>query len=850
MPTYLEIAVNVPRVSGVFHYHLPPGLEDSVAPGHLVEVPFGKQNVQGVVLRQISEPEVPDTKAVSALIDEGVVITPAQILLAEHLAEYTLAPLAACVAVMLPAGLSKQADIIYTLRNSEETELSFSELNQVQTRLVALLHKRGPLRGRQIEHAMARTIKWRPAMRALVKKELVSSAPVLPPPSIRPKYVRTAQLAAPPEVVEPQLDELGSTTATKTRRRKIMEFLIREPDQVDVDWVYAESGGKLADLQLLNERGLLLLREQESMRDPLAGLAYDPSEPPTLTPDQSAAWERMLAAIREPSNQPPFLLHGVTGSGKTEIYLRAVEETIAQGRQAIVLVPEIALTPQTVRRFVSRFPGRVGIMHSRLSTGERYDTWRRAREGKLSIIVGPRSALFAPLPDIGLIVVDESHDQSYYQSGQTPYYHARDAAVEYARLIGAVCILGTATPDITSYYRASQGKWRLLELPARILAHTETIRAHTEKLERESKYTPAGDQVEMMELPPVEVVDMRAELKSGNRSIFSRALQENLAGVLENGEQAILFLNRRGSATYVFCRDCGHVLRCPRCDNPLTYHVENGKSVLLKQSGDAGLVCHHCGYQRQMPKSCPNCKSKRIRQYGMGTQRVEAELQALFPDVRTLRWDRDTTRQKGAHEIILSHFSNQRADILIGTQMLAKGLDLPLVTLVGAVLADVGLHLPDYRAGERVFQVLSQVAGRAGRSPLGGQVIVQTFHPEHYVIQAAAGHDYAGFYQRELAYRKELGYPPFSQLVRLEYRHTDEGKAQAEAERMAGQVKGWLHDDDRRATEIIGPAPCFYARRDGQYRWQLILRGPEPASLLAGRKLGDWRVEINPQATL
>ena len=844
MPEYLEIAVNVPRISGVFHYHLPPHLEDRIKPGHLVEVPFGRQNVQGVVLKSISEPEVPETKPVRALIDEAVVLTPAQIALARYLAEDTLAPLAACVGLMLPPGISKQADTLYSLIKPAKGDPEFPDLSKVQTRIVALLYKRGPLRGRQIERAFPRDFEWRAVMRALVKNDLVASQPILPPPSIRPKYVRTAQLAAPPEVVEAQLDELGSRSYTKSRRRKIMEFLLREPNQVAVDWVYAESGGNLHDLQLLNERGLLLLREQETIRDPLTGLAYDPSLPPILTADQATVWQNVLAAIQVVSPQnpgTPFLLHGVTGSGKTEIYLRAVEETLAQGRQAIVLVPEIALTPQTVRRFVSRFPGLVGIMHSRLSTGERYDTWRRARSGQLSVIVGPRSALFAPLPDIGLIVVDESHDQSYYQSSQMPYYHARQVAVEYARVTGAVCILGSATPDITSYNHAERGKWRLLELPARILAHTETIRAHVEKLGRPSLYIPISDQAEMMDLPPVKVVDMRTELKSGNRSIFSRALQESLAKVLENGEQAILFLNRRGSASYIFCRDCGHVLHCPRCDTSLTHHTNNGA---------AKLICHHCGYQRKMPNTCPNCNSDRIRQYGMGTQRVEKELQALFPDVRTLRWDHDTTRQKGAHEIILSHFANQRADVLIGTQMLAKGLDLPLVTLVGAVLADVGLHLPDYRAGERVFQVLSQVAGRAGRSPLGGQVILQTFNPDHYVIQAAAAHDYAGFYDRELAYRKELGYPPFARLLRLEYRHANEKEAQAEAQRLAARIKNWLVEEDRRATELIGPAPCFYARRDGQYRWQLILRGPDPASLLTGRKLGNWRVEVYPQALL
>jgi primosomal protein N' (replication factor Y) len=343
----------------------------------------------------------------------------------------------------------------------------------------------------------------------------------------------------------------------------------------------------------------------------------------------------------------------------------------------------------------------------------------------------------------------------------------------------------------------------------------------------------------MMEMPPVKVVDMRAELKAGNRSIFSRALQDKLGEVLENGHQAILFLNRRGSASYVFCRDCGLVLRCPRDEMPLTYHRRGGE-----------LICHHCGYHRKLPKTCPQCGSERIRQYGMGTERVEAELQGLFPEVRTLRWDWDTTRKKGAHDLILSHFSNRRADVLVGTQMLAKGLDLPLVTLVGVVLADVGLHFPDYRAGERVFQVLAQVAGRAGRSPLGGEVILQSFQPEHYVVQAAAKHDYADFYHQELEHRHQLGYPPFTQLVRLEYRHHRAEEAESEALRLGKVIQGWLAEGKRLATQMVGPAPCYYARLEGRYRWQIILRGPEPASLLRGRDLGDWRVQVNPQALL
>jgi primosomal protein N' (replication factor Y) len=852
MSVYVEVAVNVPRVSGVFHYHLPPELEGKVSPGHIVVVPFGKQSVQGVVLREILEPDVEETRAVIAILDIEITLTPHQLALADHLAESTLAPLAACVGLMMPAGLSQQADTHYVLLDVSEDEAY--EPDELQTRLVAILHKRGSLRGRQIDRALPRR-NWRHAARVLMRKGWLSSQPVLPPPRVRPKYIRTAQLSVPPEIAQVEMQGLGRTAATQGRRRKMIEFLLREPGPVDVSWVYAESGGNLADLRRLDKLGLVMLREEQAWRDPLAGLAYDPSSPPELTPDQQAAWEGIYNGIEgafQGKVTPPFLLHGVTGSGKTEIYLRAVAEVLKRGKQAILLVPEIALTPQTVRRVTARFPGRVGLLHSRLSPGERYDTWRRARQGKLSVIVGPRSALFSPLPDLGLVVVDESHDDSYYQTIQQPFYHARAVAIALSRQTGAVCVFGYATPDVTSYFQAAEGNWQLLELPARILAHTDTVKAHSDRLGKPSRYQPAGERVEMTHLPPVEVVDMRVELKRGNRSIFSQALQDTLRDVLESRQQAILFLNRRGTATYVFCRDCGHALRCPRCDTNLTYHlhVENPGDALLNQSHRSALICHHCGYRRKMPDTCPECKSGRIRHYGMGTERVEAEVQELFPKARTLRWDYGTTRQKGAHEIILSHFTNHRADILIGTQMLAKGLDLPLVTLVGVVLADVGLHLPDYRAGERVFQVLAQVAGRAGRSPLGGQVILQTFQPDQYVIQAAAEHDFSGFLERELAYREQLGFPPFTRLVRLEYRHHRVEEAEEEAQRLAGQLRAWLKAEDRRATEMIGPAPCFYTRLEGQYRWQIILRGPDPASLLVGRKLGDWRVEVTPQALL
>jgi primosomal protein N' (replication factor Y) len=841
MRTFVEIAVNVPQVSGIFHYHLPEELESEVQLGHLVLVPFGRQVVQGVVVGFTDTPEVPQTRPVQELIDPAVKLTSQQIALAQEMSQTWLSSLAACIGLMLPPGLEQRADLLYTTHGRFPDKPS-----PVQKRILKLLTERGALRGQQLEHALRR-VNWRAAIQPLVRSGVVKTEQVLPKPKVKPKLARTARLAVSPQQAEKALPDLGRVdTQALQRRQEMLRYLIEAGEATDAAWLYAESGGSLSDLRYLAEKGLVSLGQAETWRDPLERVDFPLYEAPQLTHDQRAVWQTVREALHGAAQGeivPAVLLHGVTGSGKTEIYLHAVQETLAAGRQAIVLVPEIALTPQTIQRFSGRFPGRVGLVHSGLSDGERYDTWRRARLGELDLVVGPRSALFTPFERLGLIVVDECHDDSYYQSETPPYFHARETAASYARLAGAVCLMGSATPDVTSIYRGEQGEWLKLKLPERILAHRMAVQAQMERMGRQSvkprigrsHYRSLEGLADTIDLPPVRVVDMREELKEGNRSIFSRPLQEALEAALTLGEQAILFLNRRGSATYVFCRDCGYVLRCPKCDTPLTFH-----------EAELALVCHYCGYRRRMPETCPSCGGKRIRQYGTGTQKVESDLQALFPHARTLRWDHETTRKKGAHAEILRKFATQQADVLIGTQMLAKGMDLPLVTLVGVVLADVGLNLPDYRANERTFQVLTQVAGRAGRSPLGGEVILQTFQPEHYVIQAAAGHDFQAFYRQELNLRRELGYPPFAQLVRLEYRSYDGQKAEQAAVSLAAQIRRWLEQEGRRSTRIIGPAPCFFSRIGGLYRWQIVLCGPDPSALLRERPLAEWRLEINP----
>ena len=981
--TYAEVVVHIPlrgQRFPVFHYSIPPHLEDRVAVGQLVLVPFGSRLLGGLVVGLSESSPVAETKPISAIVDPQPVLLPYQIELARWISEYYLAPFNEALALMFPPGFALRAES--RVRLCPQKSLP-PDLTPPQRALVELLQRRGPLRIAQLRRALGRT-EWRTALRQLVRKGLILREPVLIPPRTGPRMVRFVRLLADeaeiaralnrmgraspgadvleflaqnetPLVALPELcervgcspaqvralarkglveivprrqfivpalsrqaledavralsarapkraailahfrehpepiavDELlarvGCSSSTLRaledvgyverivqepmvllrvepeqvrelvlemrglgRLATVLEFLRREGGPVWVGLLYAETGCTSKDLRRLAEAGLISLERREVWRDSLAGREFALETPPPLTPEQEVVWKEIRAGLRARRHQV-YLLHGVTGSGKTEIYLRAIAEVLAQGRQAIVLVPEIALTPQTVRRFAARFRQRLALMHSRLSEGERYDVWRRVRKGEVDIVIGPRSALFVPLPRLGLIVVDEEHERSY-KNERRPYYNARDVAVKLGELTGAVVILGSATPDVVSYYRAQRGEYRLLEMPLRIMGHRRILEEQRKRLTLrdirfkalrelgprywDSCYAP---------LPPVQVVDLRQELKAGNRSIFSRALQEAMAEALSAGQQVILFLNRRGMATFVLCRDCGHVLRCPRCDVPLTYHAGEVK----------GLLCHHCNRRFPLPELCPVCGGKRIRYFGLGTQRVEEEVRGLFPQARILRWDRDTARRKEAHEFFTEQFSSGQADVLVGTQMIAKGLDLPLVTLVGVISADTALYLPDFRAAERTFQLLTQVAGRAGRSLLGGRVIVQTYTPNHYAIQAASGHDYARFYRQELEFRRRLGYPPFSRLARLLYTHTDRQRCQREARRLAGVLRKRLASLRLRGVGIIGPVPCFYARLRGRYRWQIIVRAPRPQALLAGLSLPPgWRVDVDPVSLL
>jgi len=810
MPAYARVSVNIPQLTGLFDYRIPPELEGALQPGSLVNIPYGRQPVQGIVVELIETPAVAETKLIEALVDHEPVLTAYQLELAQRMANDNMATLSQCLDLMVPPGLSQHADILLQKTDKEIPP----QITPLQKRLLELLTRRGALRGRQVDAALPK-VSWRESLPALVKLGLLTTCSILPPPAVRPKILRTAQFSADAGWKDDPSVKIGLPGSPALQRRQAaLEFLEEQAIPVNVAWVYAASGASSADLNRLAELGLIRLGETEIWRDPLENLKPVLTQPPVFTDEQSAVWQFLARQFAEPALRKPNLLVGVTGSGKTEIYLRAAAEALAAGKGVIILVPEISLTPQTVKRVFARFPGKVGLVHSKLSAGERYDTWRRIRAGLLPIVVGARSALFSPLPDPGLIIIDESHDPSYRQDDTPPRYHAVNTALALSRLTGAGVLLGSATPDVETLYRFEQERWHIFRMPNRILAHQATPTAVPE----------------FSELPPTQVVDMRQELTAGNRSAISRVLHNEIAGVLQRGEQAILFLNRRGSASYVFCRECGYVLRCPRCDTQLTWHAD-----------ESALICHTCNYRRQMPRVCPSCGKPDIRQFGLGTQSLEALVLSEFPAARVLRWDADTARYKGAHDLILEHFTQHRADILIGTQMLAKGLDLPMVTLVGVVLADVSLNLPDFRAAERTYQLLTQVAGRAGRSGRGGRVILQTFQPEHYAIRAAAAYDADGFYQTELAWREKAGYPPYSRLLKIEFRHTDALAVQKAAQAAGEQLSAAIAAEKYRNTSLIGPVPCFYQKRAGVFRWQLLIRSPDPRAVLEAHPLVSWQ---------
>ena len=586
-------------------------------------------------------------------------------------------------------------------------------------------------------------------------------------------------------------EEIISLMGESGRRGQFAkERLLRElaeQESIPYEWVTGKLGVSPQTVSSLEKAGVLRILRSQSFRNPVK-IQQGTEQKRLLSSSQRRIVEEVMGDF-DAGKPDVYLLHGITGSGKTFVYMQLVKEMVERGRQAILLIPEIALTYQTLLRFYAMFGDRVSVMNSNLSSGEKYDQCERARNGEIDVIIGPRSALFTPFPRLGIIILDEEHEGSY-KSEATPKYHARETALEVARMHGASVMLGSATPSLEAYYRAESGEYKLFLLKERL----------------------SGS------LPQVHVVDLRRELKEGNSSVFSRKLQELLAERLSRGEQSILFLTRRGYAGFVSCRSCGDVMKCSHCDVSLSEHT--GKR----------LICHYCGYTQEMPNICPQCGSRYISGFRAGTQQVEEKLRQLYPGVRTLRMDADTTRAKGSYEKILSAFSGGEADVLIGTQMIVKGHDFPKVTLVGVLAADLSLNMSDYRAGERTFQLLAQAVGRAGRGSLPGEAVIQTYQPEHYAVVHAANQNYEGFYGEEIIYREMVGYPPVSNMLAVQVFSREEESGFALADRLAAEVKEkFIKPEEKGAggtipLQLMGPAPATIGRINDIFRFVFYVK--------------------------
>ena len=806
---YAEVAVNAP--GGHLHsfsYSIPSSLNIEI--GHAVWVPFGSKILQGVVVKLSDTPSVPETREIAGLIIPQPIISPERILLALWIADYYLSSLFDAIALLLPPGFEQR--VITTIELSDvAADLTCADASIKQFIQYVKEKNRGiPLK--ELEDKFGKR-KTSAIVRELVSRNILKKNSLLESEKVKPKFVNYLKLECHEETVQKMIADMRRKNAIK--QADVLELLLSNHGFLAESNIRGQVCCDRNVIKALIKKGIVDEVKVEVQRNPMQSREFALELPISFTLDQQNTWDIIKQAInaeKDSSQSNVFILYGVTGSGKTEIYLRALDETIRRGKKGLCLVPEISLTPQIMSRFFARFPGRVAILHSRLTLGEQYDEWHRIHKGLADIVIGPRSAIFAPQPDLGLIIVDEEHEWAYKQSEKVPRYHAREAAIKLAELTGAVVILGSATPDVGTFRKGLIGEYKLVELKERV--------------------TPLG----ISPLPEVTIVNLREELKSGNRNIFSRLLKGQIGQALERKEQVILYINRRGQATFVECMNCGFVASCRRCSVALTYHAANNR-----------LICHHCRRAYQPITICPKCGNDDMKYLGVGTEKVEAECKKLFPLARIIRFDSDTATRTKEYERIVNAFRANEADILIGTQIIAKGHDFPNVSLTGVINADTGLNLPDFRSGERTFQLLCQVSGRAGRGSVTGKAVIQTYNPGHYAIKYAANQDYTGFFHHEIKYRQYFGYPPFNDMVRLVYSHSDADRCRQEAENMLHKINSALDITGIREFKIIGPVPGYISRLRLKYRMQIILLGSNLQDFLRNMDFPrGWILDVDP----
>ncbi|WP_078554770.1 primosomal protein N' [Alkalihalobacterium alkalicellulosilyticum] len=760
-----KVIVDIPtgQTDRFFDYLIPEKWEGTIEPGMRVVVPFGPRNIQGFVVAITEESaQTMKLKEIKEILDVTPVLTEELLQLGHWLKETILCFLITAYQVMLPSAM----------RTTVNKQLHLLDSNGLSTELSTYFADNKAIKWEEISEQLNLVKEVRHAVKN-GQIEVIYSVKE----KGQKKKEKVVKLEKTKEELQDIINDIGNRAA---KQKAVLSFFLEHNKEIASSTLIEKTKSSRAIINTLITKNILTEREVEVYRDPFSHLEFKKTEPLLLTTAQQEVIHPILSAI-EMEHHQTFLLHGVTGSGKTEVYLQSIAEVLNKGKEAIVLVPEISLTPQMVHRFKGRFGSEVAVLHSGLSTGEKYDEWRKIHRGQVRVVVGARSAIFAPLTDIGIIIIDEEHEGSYKQE-DNPRYHARDVAIKRGEYHKCPVVLGSATPSLESFARANKNRYMLLPL-----------------LER----------VNQTALPPVEIIDMREELRGGNRSMFSTSLFEKMQDRLEKKEQIVLFLNRRGYSTFVMCRDCGYVAQCQHCDISLTYHQTNHK-----------LKCHYCGFEENMITTCQSCGSEHVRFFGTGTQKVEEELGKLLPHARVIRMDVDTTRRKGSHEKLLDSFAEGKGDILLGTQMIAKGLDFPNITLVGVLAADSMLHIPDFRSSERTFQLLTQVSGRAGRHQLPGEVVVQTYTPEHYSIELVKEHDYLAFYQQEMMIRKRGGYPPYYFMALINITHKELVKVIQVTEKVANFLRARLSQD----AQILGPVSSPISRMKDKYRYQCIIK--------------------------
>ena len=807
---FAEIAVDAPLgQSRLFSYEIPSDL--NVAPGNSVMVPFGAQILQGIVFNISDTSLVEKTRQIIELTDPEILIDQQRLEICKWMSKFYFSNLFNSSVLMLPPGSHKRY-INWLTINEDST---FSPTSEIQKKIVNEFIETKNIRQDQLIRKFGNRASY--SINAMVAKNFLIKTQELNQRSVKEKYIQI------PKITSLGFLALEQNQLSHNQHKALIE--IKENFEKNVPISEFRKKFNSYSINKLIDKSFIELVQKRQFRSPLDGKKNEKKNPVNLSSEQEFAVSQIYEMLDNPQEVPKaILIHGVTGSGKTEVYIESVRHCLELNQNAIILVPEISLTAQIIERFQEHFPDQIGVIHSGLTQSEKFDEWWRIKNGDYRIVIGSRSALFAPMPNLGLIVIDEEHDPSYKESNLSPKYQVKDVAMQMAAKLNLCVVLGSASPDVETYFRAERGRYKLARLDHRFGLNSN---------------------LNQSKLADVEVVDMKEELKNGNYSIFSNNLILQMQEKIEKKEQIILFVNRRGTFSLVQCQNCGQVFNCSSCDKTLTYHSESDY-----------LKCHYCGLIRKSFSNCTKCDSASISKYGLGTQLVEDEFKKLFQNVSYVRWDSDVTRNYKEYQNILNTFANGEAKVLIGTQVIAKGHHIPSVTLVGVVNADIGLGLPDFRASERVFQMLCQVAGRSGRGDTPGKVIIQTYQPDHYSIENSSDQNYKNFYSKEISYRKSFMYPPYSKIIRLIKHDINNSSCERDAfslfKLLKSQQSEWGLDD----TDILGPTPAFPSRIKGHYRWQILLRGNRPESLLDtiefrelphSMKISkDWSVDVNP----